>query len=121
MSKWRRDLPVTDRAILGALDRIERALKTIAIEELIQMATLQDVKDAVANNTTVTGSAVVAINKLADKLQEVINAGADPAALQELVDVMRSDDTNLATAIAARTPAENEPAPPPVEPGVQPE
>lgn len=85
------------------------------------MAWIDDMRSAVAANTTVTQGAVVAMNKLADKLQELINSGADPVELQAFVDTLRSDDAALAAAIAQHTPAEAEPAPTPVEPEVQPE
>lgn len=82
---------------------------------------IDDMRDAVAGNTTVTQGGVVAINKLADKVQELINAGADPAELQSFVDTLRTNDAALAAAIAAKTPAEAEPDPVPVEPEVLPE
>jgi hypothetical protein len=73
------------------------------------------------NNTSVSQSAVVAVNALADRVQELINSGADPAELQAFVDMLRANDAALSEAIKARTAAVSEPAPEPVEPLVQPE
>jgi hypothetical protein len=66
-------------------------------------------------------SAVVALNTLADKVQELINSGADADELQAFVDTLRANDAAVSEAIRARTAAVNEPAPVPVEPQVQPE
>ena len=62
----------------------------------------------------------MAVNTLADKVQELINNGADPVELQAFVDT-RANDTAVSDAIKARTAAVSEPAPVPVEPQVQPE
>ena len=81
---------------------------------------LDDLRVAAAESASVSQSAVVAINALADKIQEVINNGGDPAELQALVDSLRADDAKVAAAIVARTPAAAEPPPTPVEPEVLP-
>jgi hypothetical protein len=63
---------------------------------------------------------VVALNTLADKVQELINSGADPVELQAFVDTLRANDAAVSEAIKAGTAAVSEPAPIPVEPLVQP-
>lgn len=63
---------------------------------------------------------MVAVNTLADKVQKLINSGADPDELQAFVDTLRANDAALSDAIKARTAAVSEPAPVPVEPQVQP-
>ena len=90
------------------------------IRERIQLMWLDDLRVAAAESASVSQSAVVAINGLADKIQEVINNGGDPVELQALVDGLRADDAKVAAAIVARTPAAAEPPPTPVEPEVLP-
>jgi hypothetical protein len=104
--------------VIRKLNRLEQLLLAIQRTEGYELMWLDDLKGEVANNTTVSQGAVVAINSLADKLQSVINAGADPAELQALVDTLRANDTSVAAAITARTPVETEPTPTPVEPNV---
>ena len=103
------------------LDLIMDRLDIIKTEVAIEMAWIDDMRAELANNTSVAQSAVVAVNSLADKVQEMINAGADPAELQAFVDTLRANDAALSDAIKARTAAAAEPAPQPVEPEVQPE
>ena len=107
--------------VVKKLNRIEQLLLSIQRAEGYELMWLDDLKSEVANNTTVSQGAVVAINSLADKLQEVVNAGTDPAEVQAIIDTIRINDAAVAAAITARTPAEAEPAPTPVEPTVEPE
>jgi hypothetical protein len=90
-------------------------------EGTINMAWIDDMRAELANNTSVSQSAIMAVNALADKVQELINAGADPDELQAFVDTLRANDAAVSEAIKARTAAASEPAPVPVEPQVQPE
>ena len=103
------------------LDLVIEKLDIIEAEGVIEMAWIDDMRAELANNTSVSQSAVVAVNTLADKVQELINSGADPDELQAFVDTLRANDAVLSEAIKARTAAVNEPAPVPVEPQVQPE
>lgn len=103
------------------LDLIMNKLDIIATEGVIEMAWIDDMRAELANNSSVSQSAVVAVNTLADKVQELINSGADPDELQAFVDTLRANDAALSDAIKARTAAVSEPAPSPVEPQVQPE
>ena len=104
----------------GLATRLDLALAAINSlhEKVDQMSqNLDSLKAAVAANTAVIGSAVALIGGLAEKLQTAIDAGADPAELQALADELRAQDTALAEAVAANTPAdpalasEPEPAP----------
>jgi hypothetical protein len=103
------------------LDLIINRLDKIEEEGVTEMAWIDDMRAELANNTSVSQGAVVAVNTLADKVQELINNGADPVELQAFVDTLRANDTAVSDAIKARTAAVSEPAPVPVEPQVQPE
>jgi hypothetical protein len=54
----------------------------------------------VHSNTTVMESALTFIQGLSQKLQDAINAGADPAVLQAMVDELKAEDDKMAAAIA---------------------
>jgi hypothetical protein len=56
----------------------------------------------VANNTTVEGSAVTLIQQIA---AEIASAGTDQATLDALVASLKANDTALAAAVVANTPA----------------
>lgn len=99
--------------VLNKLDNLSKGVG--------QMAWIDDMRAELANNTSVSQSAVMAVNTLADKVQELINSGADAEELQAFVDTLRANDAALSDAIKARTAAVGEPAPMPVEPQVQPE
>jgi len=71
------------------------------------MATLEDIRAEVARNTDVDASAVQLLKALTDKIQQLIDQGADPAALQGLVDELKSNNDKLAAAVAANTPGAN--------------
>lgn len=109
------------RRVNRKLDLVMDKLDIIGAEGVPKMAWIDDMRAELANNTSVSQGAVVAVNTLADKVQELINSGADPDELQAFVDTLRANDTSLSDAIKARTAAVSEPAPLPVEPQVQPE
>jgi anti-sigma factor ChrR (cupin superfamily) len=103
----------------GRLDRIERLLgqilRTLKQEE-VQMSLLDDKIAAltaeVANETTVEESAVALLNgipkMIADAVAAAQAAGATPAQLQSLTDLqttLAANDTSLAAAVTANTPA----------------
>lgn len=108
-------------AFLVMNKKLDWIIKTLSTEGEQTMAWIDDMRTEISNNTSVSQSAVVAVNRLADQLQEVINSGADPAELQALVDTLRNNDAAVAAAVAARTSAAQEPPPTPVEPEVTPE
>ncbi len=87
------------RDALSALRHILERFETMS-------ADLSQLKDAVAANSTVIGSAVTLIQGFGAKLQAAIDAGADPADLQALADELKTQDEALAGAVAANTPAD---------------
>lgn len=68
------------------------------------MATLNELKEQVAANTSLEQSAIVLIEGIAQKLQDLIDNGADPVALQQMVDELKTSADALSTAIQANTP-----------------
>lgn len=56
----------------------------------------------VTNNTNVTASVLALIQNIE---QELTDAGTDPAALAALVQTLQTNDTALAAAVTANTPA----------------
>jgi hypothetical protein len=67
------------------------------------MATLQDIQNAVAAETTVVGSVTTLLQQLAQQLKDAI-AAQDPVALQAVVDAINTNANQLANAVAANTP-----------------
>jgi len=98
----------------------EVLLELVKLRQLIMqmrtdiMATLQELKDAVAANTAVDQSAIVLMNGLTAKIQELIDAGTElnalKAGLQEVVDEVNADTQAIADAVVANTPADVPPA-----------
>jgi hypothetical protein len=109
------------RRIDRKLDLVINRLDIIEAEGVIEMAWIDDMRSELANNSSVSQSAVVALNRLADKVQELINSGADPDELQAFVDTLRANDAAVSEAIKAGTAAVGEPSPEPVEPEVTPD
>lgn len=78
----------------------------LVIEKEIAMAgELDALKAEVARNTDVDSSAVTLLNGLAAKIQELINAGGNPADFQALADNLKNSSDSLAAAVTANTPA----------------
>ena len=69
-------------------------------------AQLEALTAAVAANKDVTDSAVALLSGLHTKLQELIDTGVDPVALQTLADDLSTATQALAAAVVANTPAE---------------
>lgn len=63
---------------------------------------LTPLQNEVSNLTTVVGSAVALINGFAARIEA---EREDPVAVQAIVDGMRAQANDLATAVAANTPA----------------
>lgn len=72
------------------------------------MAVLDALTAEVARNTKVDQSAIVLLNGLAAKIEQL---KTDPVALQALADSMKGSSDALAEAIVKNTPAEEPPAP----------
>lgn len=68
------------------------------------MATLADIRAAVAAERTVQDSVVVLLQQLAQMLKDAIAAN-DPVALQGVVDDLTKNASDLSAAITANTPA----------------
>ena len=97
----------------GDLDegRLADAVESLS-ERITRMALdLTELRAAVAENTAVDQSAIQLLNTLLD---EVESLKGDPAAIQALVDDIRSSNAVLGAAVAAGTPADPAPTPDPV-------
>jgi len=94
---------------LAQLARQIRALEVAVVMGGRTMAlSLEALEAEVARNTSVDGSAIVLIQGLVAKIEELIAASGntvDPAALQALVDSLKGSSDGLAAAVAANTPA----------------
>jgi hypothetical protein len=111
-------------AIGAQLAKLQVSIDALTKESTQEMEALDDkiasLTSQVASNTTVIGSATTLINGFAAQLAAAVSAaqaaGATPAQLQSLTDLqttIAANDTALATAIAANTPAAPAPAPAP--------
>ena len=89
------------RLIIRKLDTIIQMLDTIRRKEVFIMATMQDLVTQVQATAAGEASAIVLIQGLAAKIQELINAGADPVALQAAVDELKASSDALAAAVVA--------------------
>ena len=76
-------------------------LNTIQGKERTIMATMQDLVTQVQATAAGEASAIVLIQGLAVKIQDLINAGADPVALQSAVDELKASSDALAAAVVA--------------------
>jgi hypothetical protein len=90
-------------AINKKLDLILALLGSLQRKEIFVMATIAELITQVKANTDVEASAVLAINGLLAKIQDLINAGADPVALQAAVDELKASATQLGAAVALNT------------------
>jgi hypothetical protein len=90
------------------LDELLTLMRGLIHQGEIEMADLTALADQIAQNTDVTASASDLISQLADAIEA---AGTDQAQLDALVGQLRNDDTGLADAVAANTPAATEPTP----------
>jgi hypothetical protein len=72
------------------------------------MALIDDLEAKVASLTTVEDSAVALLGTLSQMLKD---AGTDPARLSAVIATLDSDQTRLADAVTANTPAAPAPAP----------
>lgn len=84
------------------LYRLQAAIKLLAKEERMAQADIDALKAAVERNTSVTDSAVVLIQGLA---QQIKDAADDPAQLQALAAQIDKEAGELAAAVTAGTPA----------------
>lgn len=85
------------------LSRAIQLLVNIHANQETVMAALDDLAEQVAANKTVIGSALTLIKGFATRLEA---AGTDVAKLAALKDDLKSQDEELAAAVAANTPAQ---------------
>ena len=85
------------------LARIETLIQSILNKEIQMSAELDVLTAQVHSNTTVITSAITLINGLAQRIQDLIDAGANPAAFQALADELKAKDDELAAAVTANT------------------
>ena len=69
------------------------------------MSALDNLKAAVAAETTISRSAITLLEGLKSRLDDAIASG-DPAEVQALADQLGSDTAALSDAVAANTPAD---------------
>lgn len=86
------------------LDQVLASLQRIITIGTKNMATLQDITDAVAAEKTVELSVIALLTKIAADLSAAL-AGQDPAAMQAVVDMIHANTDALSAAVTAGTPA----------------
>lgn len=91
------------RLLAGAILGIRADLHTLTEQVKRMSQSLDNLTAAVAQNTSVEGSAVTAIQGLAAQIKAA--AGDDPAKVQALADQISASSQALADAITANTPA----------------
>ena len=102
---WAQEILAQLDSVHTKLNAIHAQVIRIATEEDQLMATLTDLQAEVSRNTDVDQSAITLLNGLTAKIQQLIDAGADPAAFQKLADDLKASTDQLAAAVAANTPA----------------
>ena len=100
------------RELVAKVDAILFRLDIVNMEEVLLMADLNTVKDAVTAQTTVVGSVVTLLEGLSAQLAAAVAAN-DPVAIQAVADSISANTKMLADAVAANTPAAPGPAPAP--------
>ena len=96
----------------------ERLLEAVRNLEETIMGLKEDMKVALAENSSATQSVATLVAKLADQVQDLKNNGLDPDEVQSWIDATRADTLATVEAVKRGTPIEAEPAPVPVEPDV---
>jgi len=81
---------------------LEAFFNHLTKQEKLLMTDLTALTDAVTQDTDVVNSAITLITGLAAEIQA---AGTDPVALQSIVDQLNTNNTQLAAAVTANTPA----------------
>ncbi len=99
-------------AVLAAIAALVSQVSAISAKVDKLMATLDDVRAAVAAERTVEDSVVTLLEGIAQQLA-VAMASNDPVAMQTVVDDINANASRMAAAVAANTAP---PAPPPPAP-----
>jgi len=84
------------------LDEVLLLLRTLTERITIMSAEIDALKAEVERNTSIDESAIILIQGLAQRIEEL---KTDPVALQALADELRAKNDALAAAVAAHTPA----------------
>jgi len=71
------------------------------------MATLQDVQNAVSQQSTVEDSVITLLNNIVQQLKDA-QASNDPAALDKVVADIQANTQRLTDAVTQNTPAQNQ-------------
>lgn len=93
-----------DSGTSGLLTQINDRLGQILQKDDQIMATIDDLKAAVAAETSVEQSVIALLGNLAQQLKDAIAAN-DPAALDAVVASVEANTKALSDAVAANTPA----------------
>lgn len=105
----------------ASLRRVERGLDDIRTQlkrmEKSMSASLDRLKEEVAENNTLIGSVTTLLSELSERIRE--NA-EDPVALNALANDLDAQNAALAAAVEANTPTAPAPPVPPEEPPVEP-
>lgn len=99
----------SDKMIVQKLDLILIMLAQSKEREAKMALELTALETEVSQNTTVVGSAVVLLNGLKTKMEELVASMVteeDKAKLQSFVDTLDANEQALAAAVAAHTPAQ---------------
>jgi hypothetical protein len=84
-------------AILAKLGQVQTEVENMAGE-------LDALQAEVSRNTDVDSSAITLLTGLSQKIQDLINAGSNPAQLQAFADSLKASSDSLAAAVTANTP-----------------
>lgn len=105
------------QALNNKLDSLAAKIDSLAAEQTRTkqltesiMATAADVRAKVEAQGTVISSAKTLLEQLSQMLKD---AGTDPQALQDIIDMLDTQDQELSDAVVANTPAANPPPPGP--------
>lgn len=72
------------------------------------MATLENLKAAIAANSSATASVKAVVDHLVERIQALIDASAPPEDFQALVDELSNNNNTLAEAVTEGTAAEGD-------------
>jgi hypothetical protein len=92
------------RAEREQLDRIEAALAKLTLQGTTMSKELDAIAAEVARNTTLEGSTVLLLDRMAEQISQLKN---DPAKLQAFADSLRANNDKLAAALAQNTPVDS--------------
>jgi hypothetical protein len=99
----RETIGVYHRTTAVTLGRLEILLETIGGRLVTLSEQVEEIRTAVAELSTVAGSAVTLLERLTDLVEANQH---DPAALVAVIVTIREEKTKLAVAVSANTPAE---------------